>query len=141
MEVNDVAKSKANSKKKKSKKPAKAVKAKKTPVKKAKAKKGGKKKAAKKVVKAVAKKVAKRAAPKKVAAKKPAAKAPKKKIIGEGDYAASRAFLKDQAGFVKKNRAAILDMGKQAEMALEGPEGASLKAAEAEAASHSKAAE
>jgi hypothetical protein len=146
MEVNDMAKSK----KKKAKKAAKAVKAKKAAVKKAPAKKttakkttakpAGKKKA-KKVVKAAAKKVAKRAAPKKVAAKKPAPKARKQKTVGEGDYEASRAFLKDQAGFVKKNRAEIPAMGKQAEMSLEGPEGDALRAAEAEAASHSKAAE
>jgi hypothetical protein len=136
--VNDMAK---KAKKKKAKKATRAVKARKAPAKKAtaksKAKKPAKKKAGKKkVVKALKKPAAK----KKVAAKKPAPKA-KAKMIGEGDYEASRMFLKDQAGFVKKNQARIPEMGKQAEMALDGPEGASLKAAEAEAASHSKAAE
>lgn len=137
--VNDMAKTK----KKKAKKASKAVKAKKAPAKKKAAKKTKAKRvkakagpAKKKVVKAAAKK----AAPKKAAAKKPASKA-KKRPIGEGDYEASRAFLKDQAGFVRKNKASIPELGKQAEMALDGPEGTDLKAAEAEAASHSKAAE
>ncbi len=128
----------AKTKKKKAKKAAKAVKAKKAPAKKTKTKKVKAK--AKPAKKKPAKAVAKKAAPKKAAAKKPAPKA-KKKPIGEGDYEASRAFLKDQASFVKKNKASIPQMGKQAEMALDGPEGASLKAAEAEAASHSKVAE
>jgi adenylate kinase len=89
--------------------------------------------AAKKVKKAAGKAV-KKAAPKKKA-KKPAVK---KQIVGEGDYAASRSFLGDQAKFVKKNKAKIPAMGKAAEAALDGPEGASLRAAEAEAAGHSK---
>ena len=97
-----------------------------------------------------AKKAAKRPAEKaKAAAKKaPARKAParkakpaakkKKQIVGEGDYAASRAFLKDQSGFVEKNKAAIPAMGKAAEKALEGPEGDSLRDAEATAAARSR---
>jgi hypothetical protein len=129
-------------KKKKAKKPAKAVKAKKVPARKAKAIKNKAKKA--KARKAPKKKPVKAAAQKapvrKAAAKKPP-KIAKKKTIGEGDYEASRSFLKDQASFVKKNQAKIPAMGKQAEMALEGPEGAELRAAEAEAASHSRAAE
>ena len=58
--------------------------------------------------------------------------------MGEGDYAASRAFLKDQSGFVEKNKAAIPAMGKAAEKALEGPEGDSLREAEATAAARSR---
>ena len=90
-----------------------------------------------------AKKPAKKAAPKavkksvKAAVKKaPARKA--KKNAGEGDYAASRAFDKDQAGFVAKNKAKIPAMGKAAEAALDGPEGASLRDAEAIAAGRSR---
>lgn len=96
--------------------------------KKAKAAKKKKAKAAKKV----ARKAKKPAARKKAASKKKAAPARKKKQAkGEGDYEASRAFLKDQAGFVKKNKAKIPAMGKEAEKALEGPEGEVLRAAEA----------
>ena len=62
----------------------------------------------------------------------------KKQIVGEGDYAASRKFDADQAGFVKKNKAKIPEMGKEAEKALDGPEGDSLRDAEAEAAGHSR---
>jgi hypothetical protein len=85
-----------------------------------------------------------RSKPKAKAAKKATRKAaPKKKkqIVGEGDYQASRSFLKDEAAFVKRHSAEIPAMGKAAEAALEGPEGASLRAAEEEARSHSKAPE
>src|SRR5689334_4709700 len=68
--------------------------------------------------------------------KAPARKASKSK--GEGDYAASRAFLKDQAGFVEKNKSDIPAMGKEAEKALDGPEGAGLRDAEAAAAARSR---
>lgn len=108
----------------------KAKKAKKATRKAAKAKKPAKK--SKKVVKA-----AKKAAPKK-AAKNPAKKAKKKQIVGEGDYQASRAFLKDQSGFVKKNKAKIPALGKEAEAALEGPQGDMLREAEATAAGRSR---
>src|ERR1700722_12176015 len=84
------------------------------------------------------------AKPKARAAKKTVSKAaPKKKkqIVGEGDYQASRSFLKDEANFVKRPSAETPAMGKAAEAALEGPEGASLRAAEEEARSHSKAPE
>ena len=57
--------------------------------------------------------------------------AKKKQIVGEGDYAATRNFDKDQAGFVEKNKANIPAMGKDAEKALDGPEGDSLRDAEA----------
>ena len=117
--------------KKKAKKSAKAKK--KAPAKKSKAKKATKSlsKKAKKSVKAAARK-----AP---AKKSKAKKAPaKKKTIGEGDYAASRSFLKDQSGFVAKNKAKIRSLGKAAEAALEGPEGNALREAEATAAARSR---
>ena len=122
-------KSKAKKKpaKKKAKKTVKraAAKARRAPVKKSKAKKS---KPAKKSKKAVAK-----AAPRK--AKKAAPK--KKQQIGEGNYAAGRAFDKDQAAFVKRNKTKIPAMGKEAEKALEGSEGDSLRAAEQEAMNRS----
>ena len=118
--------------------------------KKTKAKTAAKKKAVAKTVKKAAKKskpakakapARKAAKPVKAGATKNKKKAPakkKKQIVGEGDYAASRAFLKDQTGFVQKNKAKIPALGKQARAALEGSEGPSLLAAEAEARSHSK---
>ncbi|HWF63003.1 MAG TPA: hypothetical protein VN685_00160 [Rhizomicrobium sp.] len=86
--------------------------------------------------------------PKRAAAKasKPKTKAkkaaPKKKqpMAGEGDYQASRSFLKDQGDFVKRHSSEIPGMGKAAEAALEGPQGDQLRAAEDEARGHSKAA-
>ncbi len=118
----------------KTKSPSRAAKAKKAPARKsskskakAKAKKPANK--TKKVVKASRKPTAKKTA-------KKAAK--KKQIVGEGDYQASRSFLKDQSDFVKKNKAAIPAMGKNAEKALEGPEGDALREAEASAAGRSR---
>ena len=117
----------------KKKKTKKAVKKTKAAAKKSKkpSKKAAKKptKKAKKSVKAAAKR-----APAKKAKKAPA----KKKIIGEGDYQASRSFLKDQSGFVAKNKAKIPAMGKAAEAALEGPQGDALREAEATAAARSR---
>jgi len=117
--------------KKKAKKSAKAKK--KAPAKKSKAKKTAKRpaKKAKKSVKAAAKK----APAKKAKAKKAPAK---KKTIGEGDYQASRAFLKDQSGFVAKNKTKIRSLGKAAEAALDGPQGDMLRDAEATAAARSR---
>ena len=108
----------------------------KAPAKKAKrpARKAAKRPAKK--AKAAAKKAPARKA-KPAARKRPAARK-KKQTVGEGDYAASRAFLDDQAGFVEKNKAAIPAMGKEAEKALEGPEGDSLREAEAAAAARSR---
>jgi hypothetical protein len=125
----------AAKKKKKAKKAAKKASAKKTKkaakAKKTSAKKPAKKKAAKKkVVKAPAKK-----APVKKAKKTPVKK---KQTVGEGDYAATRAFDKDQASFVAKNKAKIPAMGKEAEKALDGPEGDALREAEATAAARSR---
>ena len=106
--------------------------------KKSKAKKPGKKKAKKAIKRAAAKSRKRPAKAKKPAPRKAKKAAPRKKqIVGEGDYAASRAFDKDQANFVKRNKDKIPQMGKQAEQALEGPEGASLKAAEQEAMNRS----
>lgn len=106
--------------------------------------------AARKKTKKTAKRAAARAPVKSKKSKRPAAKAkparkavkkaaPKKKpqIVGEGDYAATRAFDKDQANFVKRNKAKIPELGKQAEAALDGPEGDSLRAAEREAMNRS----
>jgi hypothetical protein len=126
------AKKKAKTTKKK--KASKAKKAKASPSKKSKkiAKKPAKKAAPKKAKKRV------KAAAKKAPAKKAVNKKAAKKTIGEGDYAASRAFLKDEAGFVEKNKAKIPAMGKAAEKALDGPEGASLRDAEAAAAARSR---
>lgn len=119
------------------KKASKAKTARKAPARKA-------KKTAKKAAKRPAKKVKKsakksvKAAVKKAPAKKAKRTSKPRKTIGEGDYAASRAFLKDQAGFVEKNKAGIPAMGKDAEKALEGPEGAALRDAEATAAARSR---
>ncbi len=122
-------KKKATAKKAVKKKTAKKSSAKKAkPVaKKAPSKKAVKKKAVKKTVKAAARK-----AP----AKKKAA--PKKQIVGEGDYAATRKFDADQANFVKRNKAKIPELGKEAEAALDGPEGDALRDAEAAAAGRSR---
>src|SRR5690348_7183947 len=84
------------------------------------------------------KKTARKAAKPKASAKK-AAPRKKKQTIGEGDYQASRSFLKDEANFVKRHSSDIPTMGRNAEAALEGPEGGQLRAAEDEARSHSKA--
>jgi hypothetical protein len=112
------------------------AKAKKKPkVKKSKLKKS-KAKTIKKTIKKAAKKVAakaKKVAKVKKSARKAAPKKKKKQIMGEGDYAASKKFDKDQAGFVKRNKAKIPALGKAAEAALDGPEGDSLRAAEQEA--------
>ncbi len=94
----------------------------------------GAKKAARKAARKAAAKTARKAPARKAAAKAPARK--RKQIVGEGDYEASRAFLKDQAGFVQKNRARIPALGRKAKAALDGPEGAALRAAEAKARGH-----
>ena len=97
------------------------------------------KSAVKKVKKAVKKAVAKaKKAPARIKkAIKKAAPKKKKPFMGEGNYAASRAFDKDQTNFVKRNKAKIPAMGKAAEAALDGPEGDNLRAAEQEAMNRS----
>jgi len=139
-----MAKAKKSRAKKAKAKKSKTKKAKKSTRRAAAASRGkAKKTKAKKSTARKAKKAARKAAkPKAKAAKKATRKAaPKKKkqIVGEGDYQASRSFLKDEANFVKRHSAEIPAMGKDAEAALEGPEGASLRAAEEEARNHSKA--
>jgi hypothetical protein len=139
-----MAKAKKSKAKKAKAKKSKTKKAKKSTRRAAAASRGkAKKTKAKKSTARKAKKAARKAAkPKAKAAKKATRKAaPKKKkqIVGEGDYQASRSFLKDEANFVKRHSAEIPAMGKDAEAALEGPEGASLRAAEEEARNHSKA--
>jgi hypothetical protein len=125
----------AAKKKKKAARPSKkAKKAKKTTRKAAKKAAKKSKKTVKTARKSAPRKAAKKAAPKK-AAKKPAKK---KQIVGEGDYQASRSFLKDQAGFVKKNKDKIPELGKDAEAALEGSGGEALREAEATAAARSR---
>ena len=74
----------------------------------------------------------------KAAAKKAPAKKAKKKTVGEGDYAASRKFDKDEAAFVARNKAKIPALGQEAEKALDGPEGDALREAEATAAARSR---
>lgn len=123
------------SKRKASKKTAKKKAVKKKSVKAAKARPAAKK--AKKVKKTAKKAPARKAAPARKPARKKAVKK-KKQIVGEGDYAATRAFDKDQAGFVTKNKSRIAAMGQAAEKALDGPEGDSLRAAEATAAARSR---
>ena len=116
---------------KKTKKPARrAAAASRGQARKAKAKKSTARKASKKAPRKAAKPKAKaqKAAPRR-----------KKQIVGEGDYRASRSFLKDEADFVKRHSREIPAMGKDAEAALEGPEGGELRAAEEEARSHNKA--
>jgi hypothetical protein len=129
------------------KKAKKATKKKSTKKRAKKAVKKSVKKAAKKAARKPARKAAKKSAKKKVPVRKAATtpvkakkKAPKKKkqIVGEGDYAATRAFDQEQATFVKRNKAKIPAMGKAAEAALEGPEGEALRDAEATAAARSR---
>ena len=132
------AKKKKAAKKAPSKKAKKAKKATRKAAKAKKPAKKSKKKTVKAAKKAAPKKTAKKAAPKKVA-KKPAKAAKKKKqIVGEGDYQASRTFLKDQSSFVKKNKDKIPALAKEAEAALEGPQGDLLREAEATAAARSR---
>jgi hypothetical protein len=152
MEVSDMAARKKKTKK--TKKASKAAKARRAPARKAKktAKKAAKrparkaKKTTRKSVKAATRKAPARkagasarsgaTASGRATAKKASVKP--RKAIGEGDYAASRRFLKDEASFVAKNKAGIPAMGREAEKALEGPEGAALRDAEATAAARSR---
>lgn len=67
--------------------------------------------------------------------KKVAKKAKKRsaKLEGEGSYTATRNYDRAQQKFVAKNRGKIAKLAKDAEKALEGPEGKSLRAAERKA--------
>jgi hypothetical protein len=127
----------------KARKKAKTTKAKRRPAKAAKkAKLASKAKKAKKATKAKARKKvpARRAAAKK--AKRPAAKATKAKrksnkskdVIGEGNYTAARNFRKNETAFIDNNRNTIARKAKEAEAAIDGPEGAELERAREETA-------
>ena len=82
-----------------------------------------------KTVKRAAKKTAN-----KTKAAKPAKKAKAKKrsskLEGEGSYTATRNYDRGTEKFIVKNKGRISKMAKDAEKALEGPEGKSLRAAE-----------
>jgi hypothetical protein len=71
---------------------------------------------------------------KKKKAPKPAKKAKAKrrasKLEGEGSYTATRNYDRGTEKFIAKNKGKISKMAKDAEKALEGPEGKSLRAAE-----------
>jgi hypothetical protein len=124
---------------KKAKKAKKAVKAKakkkKAPVRpavKAKAKTKSKRKAAKGGVVKTVQKAAKRLV---AAAKRAVSPAPKEEF-GEGNYTASRNFRKKETSFIDNNRDLIAKKAKEAEAAIDGPEGAELEAAREETAAH-----
>lgn len=123
----------ARSKKKKTaKKKAKTTK-KKTAPRRAAARKTTKRKAA--PARKAAKKTTKKKAVAKKAVKKTAKRTTKKssnREIGEGNYKASQNFRKSEESFIARNRAKLPKLGKEAEAALEGPEGKDLMAAEAE---------
>jgi hypothetical protein len=123
-------KKKSPAKKRAVKRSAKPARGKKPAAKRAKTKKTKARKA-----KTKARPVARKA---KAARKAPARKkAVRKEVLGEGNYTASRNFREQETAFVKRNRSRIGKMGKEAEAALEGPEGQDLLAAEAEASGHS----
>lgn len=94
-------------------------------------------KAAKRPAKRSKAKAAKRAPAKKAKKARATSKGRRKEVFGEGNYTASREFDKEQASFVKKNKSRIAKLGKEAEAALEGPQGDELREAEKEARGHS----
>jgi hypothetical protein len=51
-------------------------------------------------------------------------------VQGEGDYRSARTYKRDIENFVNKKGSEIPEMAKDAEDALEGPEGEELKKAE-----------
>jgi len=51
-------------------------------------------------------------------------------VQGEGDYKSARVYKKDVEGFIEKKGSQIPDLAKDAERAVEGPEGEELKKAE-----------
>ncbi len=113
----------------------------------AKTKKAKKSEVSAKPAKRAAKKSVKKTSAKKlVANRKPAtAKAAAKStpsrgkdVMGEGNYTASRNFRKEETAFVQRNKKRIPQMGKEAEAALDGPQGDELRSAEREAASHAE---
>lgn len=70
---------------------------------------------------------------KKKTAKKTAAKPVKRRssaLEGEGSYIAARNYDKRTEAFLAKNKGKVTKLARDAERALEGPEGKSLRAAE-----------
>ena len=51
-------------------------------------------------------------------------------VQGEGDYKSARVYKKDVEGFIQQKGEDIPNLAKDAERALEGPEGAELEKAE-----------
>jgi hypothetical protein len=51
-------------------------------------------------------------------------------VQGEGDYKSARVYKRDVQDFIQKKDADIPKMAKDAEKAVDGPEGADLKKAE-----------
>ena len=51
-------------------------------------------------------------------------------VQGEGDYKSARVYKKDIENFIEKKDSQIPDLAKDAERAVEGPEGPELKKAE-----------
>jgi hypothetical protein len=118
---------------KKAKKAAKAKAKKKAPVRTAKAKKTKAKRAPAK--RGVVKTVTKAAKTIVAAAKRAVGQGPKKKdVIGEGNYTASRNFREKETNFIDHNRETIARKAKEAEAAIDGPEGAELERAREETA-------
>jgi hypothetical protein len=83
-------------------------------------------------MKAKAKKVIKATPTKAKSAKAKPAKTKKKStaLEGEGSYTASRNYDRGTEKFIAKNKSKITKMARDAEKALEGPEGKSLRKAE-----------
>jgi len=59
-------------------------------------------------------------------------------LEGEGSYSATHNFDRSQRKFVSAHKADIPKMGKEAEDALEGPEGGKLRKAERQAAAKAR---
>jgi hypothetical protein len=57
-------------------------------------------------------------------------------IHGEGNYTAARRFRESEEQFAARNKQKIPDMAKDAEKAIDGPEGDELRRAEDRARSH-----
>jgi hypothetical protein len=51
-------------------------------------------------------------------------------VQGEGDYKSARVYKKDVEGFIEKKGSDIPNLAKDAERAVDGPEGPELKKAE-----------
>jgi len=66
------------------------------------------------------------------------APAPASKNQGEGNYDASRRFDAEEKAFIDKNRADLPKLAKDAEAALDGPEGEELRAAVAKSKAHAE---